>query len=133
MEIVYLRAAAFAVTLRSPHLAVAFAALFDELARECDAMLEELMEEWDPKAPPASPGRSAASFAEEEWRASCRFDREATIREDGTDLKLEPEATQGGLERQDTGELERRNARQPKRIRLDRKTVEGTGPHIADV
>lgn len=133
MEIVYLRAAAFAVTLRSPHLAVAFAALFDELARECDAMLEELMEEWDPKAPPASPGRSAASFAEEEWRESCRFDREATIREDGTDLKLEPEATQGGLERQDTGELERRNARQPKRIRLDRKTVEGTGPHIADV
>eukprot|EP00894_Picocystis_sp_ML_P000490 jgi/Pico_ML_1/51007/g2115.t1 len=77
VEIACLRSTVIVVTRGSPNLGMAFAAYFDELARECDAAVEEMMEWWSPQAPPASPGRSANSFTEDELRASFRFDREA--------------------------------------------------------
>ena len=77
VEITQLKVTALVVTRQSPSLGAAFAAMFDVLARACDAMLEEMMEWWNPQAPPALPGRSAESFTGDELRASFRFDREA--------------------------------------------------------
>ena len=77
VEIAQLKVTALAVTQQSPSLGAAFVAMIDVLARACDAMLEEMMEWWNPQAPPALPGRSAESFTDDELRASFRFDREA--------------------------------------------------------
>ena len=77
VEIACLRSTALVITRRSPNLGIAFSALFEALGLECEALLQEMMEWWSPQAPPASPGRSAESFTEDELRASFRFDREA--------------------------------------------------------
>lgn len=77
MQIESLRMVMLVVAHGSPDLALAMTAMLDCLACECDARLEEMREWWNPQILPASPGRSAESFTDDELRSSFRFDRGA--------------------------------------------------------
>lgn len=72
-----LRVVMMVVAEGDPDLFLAFTAMIDVLARECQERLRVLEEWWSPQGPPASPGRSAESFTEDELRGSFRFGRDA--------------------------------------------------------
>ena len=76
-QIAQYKVLAFVVTRRSPGVGLAFAAAYDALERQCDAMLDEMMEWWNPQGFPSNPGRTAETFTDDELRASFRFDRDA--------------------------------------------------------
>jgi len=77
VRIVHLRVVMMVVADGDPDLLMAFTAMLDVLASECEERLRTLHEWWSPRAPPASPGRSAESFTDDELRGSFRFGRDA--------------------------------------------------------
>eukprot|EP00963_Diacronema_lutheri_P011024 scaffold1301_cov363-Pavlova_lutheri.AAC.10 len=77
VRIVDLRVVMVVVADGDPDLLVAFTAMLDVLASECEERLRTLHECWSPRAPPASPRRSAESFTDDELRGSFRFGRDA--------------------------------------------------------
>eukprot|EP00963_Diacronema_lutheri_P011010 scaffold1299_cov385-Pavlova_lutheri.AAC.21 len=77
VEIARMRALAVVVTRQSPSLGLAFAAAFDAIATECDALLREMMGWWSPQCSLASTARTVDSFTDDELRSWFRFDREA--------------------------------------------------------
>lgn len=77
VRIINLRVVMMLVANGDPDLLIALTAMLDVLAEECDARLREMRQWWSPQAPPASPGRSAESFTDDELRGSFRFGRDA--------------------------------------------------------
>jgi len=77
VRIVHLRVVMPVVANLHPDLLMAFTAMLDVLASECEERLRTLHEWWSPRAPPAIPGQNAGSFAGGERRGRFQFGRDA--------------------------------------------------------
>ena len=70
VRILDLRVVMMVVADRDPNLFMALTAMLDVIAGELEEHLRTLHEWWSPRAPLASPGRSAESFTDDELRGS---------------------------------------------------------------